>query len=47
MRYPIPAKETRKEQIVVNSRFIATIAPAFNVAEAMNILMLHTMYPRL
>jgi uncharacterized YigZ family protein len=30
----IPAAETRVEQIVVNSRFIATIAPAFTVDEA-------------
>ena len=33
-RYLIPAQETRTEIIVVNSRFIATIAPVFNVAEA-------------
>jgi uncharacterized YigZ family protein len=33
-RYPIPAKEARIEIIVVNSRFIATAAPAFSVDEA-------------
>jgi uncharacterized YigZ family protein len=33
-RYTIPAKETRIEIIVVNSRFIATAAPAFSVDEA-------------
>jgi len=33
-RYRIPAQETRTEITVVNSRFIATIAPAFSVEEA-------------
>jgi uncharacterized YigZ family protein len=33
-RYPIPARETRVEIVVVNSRFIATAAPAFSVDEA-------------
>jgi uncharacterized YigZ family protein len=33
-RYPIPARETRVEIVVVNSRFIATAAPAFRVDEA-------------
>lgn len=33
-RYPIPAKETRAEIQVVNSRFIATAAPACSVEEA-------------
>lgn len=33
-RYPIPAGETRAEIMVVNSRFIATAAPAFSVDEA-------------
>lgn len=33
-RYPIPAKEARAEIVVVNSRFIATAAPAFSVDEA-------------
>ncbi len=33
-RYPIPAEEARAEIIVVNSRFIATAAPAFSVDEA-------------
>ncbi len=30
----VPAKETRIEQVVINSRFIADIAPAFSVEEA-------------
>ncbi len=33
-RYLIPAQETRSEFRVLNSRFIATIAPAFSVDEA-------------
>jgi uncharacterized YigZ family protein len=33
-RYPIPAKQTRAEIQVLNSRFIATIAPAFSVEQA-------------
>jgi uncharacterized YigZ family protein len=33
-RYPIPARETRVEITVVNSRFIATAAPVFSVDEA-------------
>jgi uncharacterized YigZ family protein len=33
-RYPIPARETRAEIRVVNSRFISTVAPAFSVEEA-------------
>lgn len=33
-RYLIPAEETRTEITVVNSRFIATIAPVFSVTEA-------------
>jgi uncharacterized YigZ family protein len=33
-RYPIPARETRTEILVVNSRFIATAAPVFSVDEA-------------
>lgn len=33
-RYPIPAREARSEIIVVNSRFIASLAPAFRVEEA-------------
>lgn len=33
-RYPIPAQEARSEIRVSNSRFIATIAPAFSVEEA-------------
>ena len=33
-RYQIPAKETRTEITVVNSRFIATLAPVFSVKDA-------------
>jgi uncharacterized YigZ family protein len=33
-RYPIPARETRTEILVLNSRFIATAAPVFSVDEA-------------
>ena len=33
-RYPIPAQEARAEIMVVNSRFIASAAPAFSVEEA-------------
>lgn len=33
-RYPIPAAETRAEIQVVNSRFIATLAPVFSVEQA-------------
>jgi uncharacterized YigZ family protein len=33
-RYLVPAEEIRREQIVVNSRFIASLAPAFSVDEA-------------
>lgn len=33
-RYPIPAAQTRAELLVVNSRFIATAAPVFNIDEA-------------
>lgn len=29
--YPVPAKEIRREEIVRNSRFIATLAPVFSV----------------
>jgi len=32
--YSIPLSETRCEHVVVNSRFIATLAPAFTVEEA-------------
>jgi uncharacterized YigZ family protein len=35
VRYPIPAKETRVETVVVNSRFICTVAEARTVDEAM------------
>jgi len=33
-RYPVPSEELRREIIVVNSRFIASLAPAFSVDEA-------------
>jgi uncharacterized YigZ family protein len=33
-RYTVPAQETRIELTVVNSRFIATLAPVFSVEEA-------------
>ena len=33
-RYPVPAEEIRREQIVVNSRFIASLGPVFSVEEA-------------
>jgi uncharacterized YigZ family protein len=33
-RYPVPARETRTEIMVVNSRFIATLAPVFSVEQA-------------
>ncbi len=32
--YPVPARETRHEITVVNSRFIATLAPVFDVETA-------------
>jgi uncharacterized YigZ family protein len=32
--YPIPARQARAETEVLNSRFIATVAPAFSVDEA-------------
>jgi len=33
-RYPVPAAPTRIEMTVVNSRFIASLAPAFSVEQA-------------
>ncbi len=33
-RYPIPAREAQAEIVVINSRFIASAAPAFRVEEA-------------
>jgi uncharacterized YigZ family protein len=33
-RYPVPAIEIRRELVVVNSRFIATLAPVFTVEGA-------------
>jgi uncharacterized YigZ family protein len=32
--YPVPAEEIRREIMVVNSRFVASLAPAFSVEEA-------------
>lgn len=32
--YSVPLNEIRREHVVVNSRFIATLAPVFNVVEA-------------
>jgi uncharacterized YigZ family protein len=32
--YSIPLREVRREQVVVNSRFIATLAPVFSIDEA-------------
>lgn len=32
--YSIPLNEIRREQVVVNSRFISTLAPVFSIAEA-------------
>ncbi len=32
--YPVPAHETRSEIVVVNSRFIASLAPTFSVEQA-------------
>src|SRR5512140_904751 len=32
--YAVPLNEIRREQVVVNSRFIATLAPAFSIDEA-------------
>ena len=32
--YSVPLNEIRREQIIVNSRFISTLAPVFNVDEA-------------
>jgi uncharacterized YigZ family protein len=37
-RYKIPAQESRNEINVLNSRFIATIAPVFSVDEARNFI---------
>jgi uncharacterized YigZ family protein len=33
-RYPVPAEEIRRELVVVNSRFIASLAPVFSVEAA-------------
>ncbi len=33
-RYPVPAQQVREEMVVVNSRFIATLAPVFSVEQA-------------
>lgn len=37
-RYPIPAKKTRTEIKVVNSRFITTAGPVFDVEESKNFI---------
>jgi uncharacterized YigZ family protein len=37
-RYLIPAEEIRREIVVINSRFIASLAPAFTVEQAKNYL---------
>lgn len=34
VKYHVPLTQTRREQTVVNSRFIATLAPAFSIDEA-------------
>lgn len=36
--YSVPLNEIRREQVVVNSRFIATLAPVFNIEEARSFL---------
>lgn len=36
--YSVPLHEIRREQIVLNSRFIATLAPVFNIDEARSFL---------
>ncbi len=36
--YSVPLNEIRREQVVINSRFIATLAPVFSVAEARSFL---------
>ncbi len=36
--YSVPLNEIRREQIVVNSRFIATLAPVFSIDEARSFL---------
>lgn len=33
-RYPVPVEEVRREIVVVNSRFIASLAPVFSVEKA-------------
>lgn len=33
-RYPVPAEEIRRELVIANSRFIATLTPALSVDEA-------------
>lgn len=36
--YPVPLHEIRREQIVINSRFIATLAPVLNIEEARSLI---------
>ncbi len=45
-RYPVPAEEITRETLVVNSRFIASLAPAFSVEEARAFIQrIKTQYP--
>ncbi len=45
-RYPVPAEEITRETMVVNSRFIAALAPAFSVEEARAFIQrIKTQYP--
>lgn len=37
--YSVPLNEIRREQVVVNSRFIATLAPVFSIEEARAFIM--------
>jgi putative IMPACT (imprinted ancient) family translation regulator len=32
--HPVPLAEIRREHVIVNSRFIATLAPVFSIDEA-------------
>ena len=36
--YSVPLHEIRREQVVVNSRFIATLAPVFSIDEARTLI---------
>lgn len=37
-RYPVPALEIRREIMIANSRFVATLGPVFNIEEAKNFI---------